>query len=132
MEAVPEFALALPPRCHEPVGTSPAANCGNLAGWMRPGRCAFDVGYFCDLHHQGTDVALPGSYVFRRLHLDAHIYIASASRLTGAGQLEAVARLERYLGAAGAVMEVQWLHSTYGRFTRSPSPVNGRKVLSGG
>lgn len=129
MGAIPEFSLALPPRCHEPLGVSLAASCGEIAGWMRLGRGTFDVAYFCDVHRQAADVALPGSFVFRRLHLAADIWIATASRLHGAAQLEAYARLERYLGMAGAVMEVQSVLSTYGRFTCQPSLRNAGRVL---
>lgn len=132
MEPIPEFSIGVQPRCYEPLGVLPSANCGELAGWMRAGRGAFDVAYFCDAHHAATDVALPVSYVFRRLHLEAHIWIAEASRLTGAGQVEAVTRLERSLELAGAVMAVQQWRSTYGRFTRLPSPTNTNKLLGRG
>lgn len=125
---VPQFSVAVPMRCHAPVGASPLDICGELATWLRPNSAAQVPAYFCDAHHDHADIALPGSYVFRRIHIEAVFLIASASRVPGAGQVEAIAKLERAVVAAGAVPDWLGVRSTIGRFTPRPPSGQGRHV----
>jgi len=117
---VPEFSIQMPMRCYHLVGPSRLAVCGEIASWMRPAASSFDATYFCDRHHVAGDVPLPESYVFRRVNISAQLLIASAARSAIDAQVEAIAKLDQALAAAGAVPDWLRVWSTLGRFTARP------------
>lgn len=125
---VPTFTLPMGMRCHHPQGASPLQVCGAAAAWMRPGPLVLPPPYFCDVHRERGDVPLPESYIFRRVHVDATLLIASASRLSGPGQLEAIARLDQALGAIGVLPDWLGVRSTLGRYN-APQVTGGRRTV---
>ena len=121
MPHMPEFAMGLRMRCHSPVGDSFGQVCGDFASWLRPNPLTEVPSYFCNAHSEPGDRYLPNSYIFRRVRIEAVLYIAAANRLSGAAELEALGRLETALGTVGGVPDWLGCRSTLGRYTARPA-----------
>lgn len=109
---VPRCTIAPPLRCYHRTGNSLQPFCGHAASWMRPGRDWFSVEYFCNLHHETCDVAIPAEHAFRRVRLTVDVLLAGVSINSPIAQGEAVAQLEAAVQSIGGVLDVSRVLST--------------------
>lgn len=87
---------------------------------MRRGLTDQIVGYFCDRHCETGDVAIPESYLFRRVSIVAEISFAATTFDRGLAQAEALRALEAGVEGVGGTINLHTVTSQIGRY-RPPS-----------
>lgn len=116
---VPTFGTTPPPRCFASPSCPPFQACGEIATVRRRGNQVFPDTFFCDKHRDETDVAIAGEFIVRRVRVTCGILMAGVEHDAGECQVEAVARLEAAVHAAGGVLCVDSVHSSIGRYPAS-------------
>ena len=115
MSDAPLVLICPPMRCHQAIGGRPRLWCGDPASWQRPGNAMFPTAYFCEAHHQSSDIPLPAELTFRRVRVQLDVILCGTSAARGEAQAEAVARLEAAIAALGGVVSLQTVSSAWVR-----------------
>jgi hypothetical protein len=120
---LPTFVIAPPLRCHHHELGSPRVICGELATRQRKSAHWFDIRYFCERHATATDAPIAGDQFFRLVRFNLDVLLAGCSIAHNIAHTEALQRLEAAIAAAGGIVDVEWVRSTFGRY--SPAPARG-------
>ncbi len=125
------FGTCPPLRCCAQVDGRPGRVCGELATAKRPSTHWFDARFFCDKHRSPSDEPIAGDQVVRRVRLTCDVLLAGVTSSAPGAQAEAVARLEAAVRAIGGVLEVDRVHSTFGRYPAQAASPDGGGVMGG-
>ena len=121
----PVCSIRPPPRCSARQDVVGPLICGELAGWLRRGNKLFEDLYFCDAHAEPSDVVIPACLVVRRVRLEIHVLFAGVGASAVEAHVEAVARLETAIAAAGGCLQVDRVMSALVRYGPLPAVGDG-------
>ena len=82
---------------------------------MGPPRGALESSFFCDRHRPKDALPIADDAVFRRVTLDVEVRFAAASLIETTARVDALARLESAVVAAGGRLSVGRVTSVVGR-----------------
>jgi hypothetical protein len=119
---LPEFMIAPAPRCFHHEQNEIRTICGELATHVRKGTWWFDDQYFCDAHCQPGDELVAGDRVCLRLEFTVKVVLSGTSVSPILSRVEAMARLEAAIAAAGGLLDVESVRSAIGRYKPTSAP----------
>jgi hypothetical protein len=112
---VPDLVERPALRCFAFRGAGIREVCGDRAVWMSPPRGTLESSFFCDRHRPKDGVPIAADAVFRRIAFDVEVRFAAASLIETTARVDALARLESAVVAAGGRLSVGRVTSVVGR-----------------
>src|SRR5574342_150584 len=117
----PRFLVVPPLRCWYRNGNSADAGCLNPARWMRQAPAGELAGYFCGLHSETGDVAIPFDARVCLVRVTMEVLVSGTSLDLHRAEIEAIAVLEDALERAGAWLNLHTVSTVVGR-PAAPAP----------